>query len=300
MPRRTDSFPARDADAQADLRGRILTSGLLILAPHMDDETLACGGTMLLHADKDNVHCLFATDGARSPEPPLPWMGRRDPGIADLRRSEALEVAAGLGLPHTNLRFLDLPDGRLAARQSELVASIEVAIADIRPAFLFAPFRYDVHPDHTALNRAARTALRRMEEPPLLLEYFVYHRLRGIPGGDVRQAIDRGELVCIDTASVAAAKREALDRYVSQTTIGYAWQKRPVLTPESLEQRCAEPEYFLPSDPTAPASVGLEPHGTRIRLAALAMRYGKPPKERARALLQWARERAGGASIQRQ
>src|SRR5688572_11904724 len=134
-----------------ELTGTILTETILILAPHMDDETLACGGTMLLHVDKAQIHCLFATDGARSPEPPLPWMGGPDPRLPETRRREALEAAATIGVPSANLRFLELPDGRLARLENELAASIAKALGEIRPAVLVAPFRYDVHPDHTAL-----------------------------------------------------------------------------------------------------------------------------------------------------
>ena len=47
----------------AGLTGSILAGRILILAPHMDDEILACGGAMLMHTQKANIHCLFATDG---------------------------------------------------------------------------------------------------------------------------------------------------------------------------------------------------------------------------------------------
>ena len=291
MPRRTDALQAGDPVARSNLVDRILTNDILILAPHMDDETLACGGIMLLHADKRKVHCLFATDGARSPAPPLPWMGQRDPALAGIRRAEALEVAARIGIPKANLRFLDFPDGRLATKYRELSAAIGKTIDELRPEFLLAPFRYDVHPDHTALNRAVRVALRDQPSSPALLEYFVYHRLRWMPDGDVRRAIDGSGLIRVDTAAVAAAKREALHLYRSQTTILYPWQNRPILTADSLNRRCAEPEYFLPSDPSAPGSDGLPANGLGIRLACLAMRYGKPQKERAKALLQWAMQR---------
>lgn len=288
MARRIDAAAAPGSGSRAaDPLGRICAARILILAPHMDDETLACGGTMLMHPRKEDIHCFFATDGANSPAPLLPWSAAVDPDLAGLRRQEARSVAADIGIPPANLRFLGLPDGRLSSHIPELTAAIEAAVDGIRPGYLFAPFRYDVHPDHTALNRAARSALRAVPAPPILLEYFVYHRLRFLPDGDVRHAVDGGALWTIDTATVADAKRRALDRYLTQTTVRYPWQERPVLTEESLQRRCAEPEFFLPASPDAPLSESLFVHGRQIRLAYLAARYGKPPKDRARALLRW-------------
>lgn len=289
MARQPDAFPACDVPsgtAKSGLSSRILAARLLVLAPHMDDETLGCGGTMLLHSRKQDLHWLFATDGAGSPAPLLPWVGRVDGGLAELRRREAFTAAATIGIPSANLRFLDLPDGKLTSRRAALVGALLEAVAAIRPEFVLVPFRYDVHPDHIALNRAARAALRAMPTAPILLEYFVYHRLRFVPGGDVRRAIGTNALVTVDTTPVAAAKRAALDCYLSQTTIRYPWQDRAILTDESLRQRCVEPEFFLPADPAAPLSEGFAAHRRRVQLACFAMRL-KRPKDRAKALMRW-------------
>lgn len=271
-----------------DLHARILAERLLVLAPHMDDETLGCGGTLYLHGRKADVHCLFATDGAGSPAPLLPWQGQLDPGLAARRREEACAAASKLGLPARNLYFLELPDGRLASRRRQLEAALAELIARLQPAFVFAPFRYDVHPDHVALNRAIRAVLRRLASPPVLLEYFVYHRLRFVPGGDVLHAIAAERLLEVDTVPVAGAKRAALDCYLTQTTVGYPWQERPILTEDSLRQRCAAPEVFLPTDPEASLADGIGPDARRIQLATLAMRWGKRPKDRVVAFARWA------------
>jgi N-acetylglucosamine malate deacetylase 1 len=277
----------REPPSSATLPARILDGRLLVLAPHMDDETLACGGTILLHRRKPDVHCMFATDGAASPAPLLPWLGRPDAGIVERRRREAIAATARLGLPAGNLHFLGLPDGGLARHQAPLKKALDELVARLRPDFVFAPFRFDVHPDHVALNRAIRAVLGSLEAPPLLLEYFVYHRLRFVPGGDVRQAVRPGRLVGVDTAAVAAEKREAVDSYASQTTIGYAWQDRPTLTEASLAERCAEPEFFLPTNPAAPLAEDVV-KARQIQFAALAMRLGKRPKDRAVAFARWA------------
>jgi LmbE family N-acetylglucosaminyl deacetylase len=254
----------------------------------MDDETLACGGTILLHADATLVHCLFATDGAASPAPLLPWLGEADPGLVARRREEARAATRLLGMPETNLVFLDLPDGGLSSRRAGLEKAIDGAIDRVQPDFVFAPFRHDVHPDHVALNRAARAVLRRRDQAPALVEYFVYHRLRGMPGGDVRSALRKDAVLVVDTSRVAAAKRAALDCYASQAKVQHDWQERPILTEDSLQRRCAEPEYFLPTDPAASLDAGFAAHAQRVRLAALAMRLGKRRKDQASALLRWA------------
>lgn len=277
-----------ETSSSESLPARILAGRLLVLAPHMDDETLGCGGTMLLHRHKPDLHCLFATDGAASPAPLLPWLGRPDAGIAARRRQEAITATARLGIPPANLHFLGLPDGRLARRAAPLRKALDDAVARLRPDFVFAPFRFDVHPDHVALNRAIRDVLRPLEAPPLLLEYFVYHRLRFVPGGDVRQAVRSGRLVELDTVPVAGAKRAAVECYASQTSISYAWQDRPIITEASLRQRCAEPEYFLPTNPAAPLTEDIAANARQIQLAALAMRFGKRPKDRALAFARWA------------
>ena len=291
MARRPDAnagSASGNGAAPPGLLERVLAGRLLILAPHMDDETLACGGTILLHADRTMVHCLFATDGAASPAPLLPWLGTADPELVARRRQEAQAATRVLGVPEANLEFLDLPDGGLAARKAELESALGRAVSRLQPEFVFAPFRYDVHPDHVALNRAARAVLRRLDGPPALLEYFVYHRLRGVPGGDVRAALREDALLTVDAAGVADAKRAALDCYISQATLQYDWQDRPILAEESLRQRCAEPEVFLPTDPGASLDEGFAAHARRVRLATLAMRLGKRPKDQAVAFLRWA------------
>lgn len=265
----------------------LLSARILVLAPHMDDETLGCGGTVLLHSAKADVHFFFATDGAASPVPLLSWTAARDASLPEMRRREAHAVAESIGIPDANLHFANLPDGKLAARANDTRNAVRDVIQAARPAMVLAPFRFDVHPDHIGLNRATRSVLRSMDSPPKLLEYFVYYRMPFVPGGDIRFAIDPLSLFTVDTAPVANAKRNALDCYRSQTTLLYPWQKRPILTAESLDRRCAEPEYYMAADPHGRLSEGLGPHAQRIRLACLAMRYGKPAKERLREFLVW-------------
>ena len=273
--------------AAAEVHRRLMEGRLLVLAPHMDDETLGCGGTMALHADPSRVFCLFATDGSRSPTPLLPWTGKPHVDLAMRRKLEAVSALADIGIPQQNLMFLGLPDGRLKKHHDVLVGKLKEVLDEIQPEVVLAPFRLDVHPDHIALNRAIRIALRSRAAPAVLLEYFVYFRLRLIPGGDIRSCLPPKSLLQIDTSTVSRIKARALSRYQTQTMIQHAWQDRPILTADRIRERCETPEQFFPSDPDSGLLTVLTRHRLRIFIAYLAERLAKRPKDQLIALLRW-------------
>ena len=263
----------------------ILSKRILVLAPHMDDEYLGCGGTMLMHEDKSQVFCLYATDGTRSPSPLLPWDGKTPPDIRDRRRREVHEVMAKTGVPAENLVFLELPDGRLSRRKGSLRRRLRQEFDRIRPAFVLAPFRYDLHSDHVALSDTARHVLRETSIECCLLEYFVYFRWRLIPGGDIRELIPSTRLVTVDTSSVNERKSSMIRLYRSQTELLEEWQDAPILTDRSIGQRCSQPEVYLVAEPGRPKSMVFASKRPRILLAHYVERYGKRPKDQAMALL---------------
>ncbi len=222
---------------------------LLFAVPHMDDEVLACGGTIVRLPDKGRMHFLFATDGARSPEPPFSWMGIAPTELPQIRQAEARNALAVLGIPETNLHFLCLPDGDLKSHVETMEDAISNLAHTIEADIVFAPFRFDRHPDHIALHRAAVNALRREDRETALYQYFVYYRWRLLPGGDVRRFIRDDLLQEVDISDVSDQKLESLARYETQTTTMFSWQHRPILPETRLEEVSKTPEMFLISSP---------------------------------------------------
>ncbi len=217
----------------------------LLLAPHMDDESLACGGMLALLPGKIGWHVLFATDSAGSPAPTGPGRAKTHPDVQSVRRQETLAAMDILGVPRQNIHFMDFPDGRLRYCRTELEHAVGTIVNRVQPDHLLAPFRYDRHPDHLALNRVAIKLSRNGNAPMTLTEYFIYTRWQLLPGRDVRRYIRPEFLYQIDTSGVADCKRRALDCYRSQTTCFMLLQARPVLSQALLEQTVREPEYFL-------------------------------------------------------
>jgi LmbE family N-acetylglucosaminyl deacetylase len=221
---------------------------LLFIAPHMDDEALACGGLIALLPDKENIHLVYVTDGMKSPSPIVPGRDKISPDLGDIRVRESISAMTKLGVPEGNLKFLNFPEGKLKDAKAELKTELEKSISTIKPDFIFIPFRFDKHPDHLVINQTAVQIFQEKKSDVQIIEYFIYHRWRLLPGKDIRHYISSNHIIKIDISSVAQVKREALNSYKTQTTNFYAWQNRPILTSRLLDEECQNPEYFLKYD----------------------------------------------------
>lgn len=228
----------------------------LVLAPHMDDESLGCGLMLASRPDKEHLHVVFATDGARSPARPGQTRAEATE-LAALRRREALAALGVLGVPANNAVFLDFEDGMLSLRLPQLQEALAGLVERLEPEWIFVPFRYDRHPDHLALRAAASAVCRRGANQPRLVEYFVYTQWRLLRSGDVRDYLSAEQLRRFEPGQLATLKRRAVECHRSQTTCHYDWQTRPILTSELLDRACAEPEYYLLHDPAREGSAVL-------------------------------------------
>lgn len=115
-------------------------TNVLIVAPHADDETLGCGGTLLRHvAMGDAVHWLIVTD--RKTE-----CGYSEAQV-ERREREIPQVAAAYGF--SSLHRLGFPDARLeVVPLASIVDGIGRIVKDIAPSVIYLPFRGDIHSDH--------------------------------------------------------------------------------------------------------------------------------------------------------
>ena len=239
-------MPARTEYRHAD-PAQLFPGTILVVAPHMDDEVLACGGTIARLPSPARVHLVYATDGARSCSPVVPWIDATSAELSSVRRAESTMALEHLGVPPVNLHFLDLPDGQLEHHEQALEGSFRNLIRQLRPDHVLIPFRYDRHPDHLAVNRAVHAAMR--ESQAGLFEYFVYYRWRMLPGRDVRTYLRSDSVFAVDVQPVTRRKRTALDCFKSQINHYYPWQDRPILSQTSLDEVCRHPEIFLRYDP---------------------------------------------------
>jgi LmbE family N-acetylglucosaminyl deacetylase/glycosyltransferase involved in cell wall biosynthesis len=124
----------------ADLTGR----RVLVLAPHPDDETIGCGGSLSFHVDSgDPVKVVFLTNGAKGDTSGETEKGR----YVALRRGEAKNACDILGL--TDLEFWPYEDRSLAGSRGALPRMMDL-LKRYRPELVYAPSPLEFHPDHRA------------------------------------------------------------------------------------------------------------------------------------------------------
>jgi LmbE family N-acetylglucosaminyl deacetylase len=148
----------------------------VIIAPHQDDETLACGGII---ARKRNeglpVHVIFITDGSAS----HPGHPRLDPAaLSALRHTEAMNAMACLGVERTAAHFLNEPDGTLmtitSRHREALVQRLAAVLRAIGPGEIFLPCNPDGSSEHDATFGFVMDALAGADLRPKIWQYPVW------------------------------------------------------------------------------------------------------------------------------
>lgn len=139
---------------------------ILVLAPHMDDETIGCGGTLLAHAALGRrIEVMFMTDGAAGFDASVHPGYSRHEKVA-IRRREAERACKLLGV--AAIHRLDLPDGRLEAG-APAVETLRSLIDTLRPDIVYLPFLTDAHHDHRVTNQLFVAAVKQRSDIQSLL-----------------------------------------------------------------------------------------------------------------------------------
>lgn len=168
------------------IEGPAVGARLVVIAPHPDDEVLACGGLLALHAAAGGACLVLAvTDGEASDRQASPSR------LAAVRRIERVRGLQRLGLAASCVHRLGLPDGQVGHRTAALVDAITPVL---HPSdWVVATWRHDGHPDHDATGLAAAQACAatgsRLVEAPVWMWHWAspadervpWQRLRALP-----------------------------------------------------------------------------------------------------------------------
>lgn len=217
-----------------ELADRLPGSRVLCLAPHPDDETLGCGGTLRKHVlAGDQTAVAFLNDGGRGVAEATSAPAQR--ACAERRKREARAALKVLGVGSAT--FFGLPDGRLRGNVAEAGQRLAALLKAFRPDVVCFPHPFDNHPDHTVVfdvvaraAQAARTSFR-------AAAYEVWTPLAANTLVDITQQM--------------AVKETALRKYASQiAALDYVERVRGLNAYRSLswpkQSRYAEAFYVSP------------------------------------------------------
>ena len=189
-----------------------MARSVLVIAAHPDDEVLGCGGTVALHARAgDEVTAVIACEGESL---------RYGPGGVG-QSEHSRRAAEMLGLKES--RRLGFPDQRLdTLTLLDLIAPLERAVQQVRPAVVYCQFGGDANRDHELLFRAALVATRPLE--PFIEAVYAFDTASSTEWGYPRSFVPD---TWVDISTTLEQKLCAMACYESEV--------RPYPHPRSLE-----------------------------------------------------------------
>lgn len=130
---------------------------VLVVAPHADDETLGCGGTILkLISLGYQVHWLLVTGMTQE----AGYSGYQ----IKLRNAEIEKVAKAYGFASTHK--LKLPPACLETlAKGDVIGPISKVVNQVKPEIIFTVYRNDAHSDHEIVFDAVMSATKTFRYP---------------------------------------------------------------------------------------------------------------------------------------
>jgi len=114
----------------------------LVIAPHPDDESLGCGGSIVKHIKAGNrVKVIFLTDGDKGD-----FEGRFGENYVSMRRQSAHKAMEVLGVQ--DYEFWGYEDRNLHLAEKEVMDRLRSTIEMFSPSLIYVSSPFEVHPDH--------------------------------------------------------------------------------------------------------------------------------------------------------
>lgn len=137
---------------------------VLIIAPHMDDEVLGCGGTIRKHQKAGyEVSVIFVAHRI--------YNHCYDEEKNNIQKAHALQSKKLLG--YNEAYFLNLSDERLDVSVQDIIIPLERHINEIQPEVVYIPFCGDNNQDHRAVFHASRVVIR-PSATPFIQSVYMY------------------------------------------------------------------------------------------------------------------------------
>ena len=130
---------------------------ILIIAPHPDDETIGCGGTLLKHIKQgDKVYWLIITSMHIDDGWNIHDIKNREHEIKKVAKEFQFSEVIELNYPTTKLDSIPM---------SDIVFSISNIMKKIQPSTVYLPNPTDIHTDHQIVFKAGYSCTKSFRYP---------------------------------------------------------------------------------------------------------------------------------------
>ena len=130
---------------------------VLIFAPHPDDETLGCGGTILKHIkSKDEVYWCIATLGNKKMGHDSAHFKKRKKIIKDVSKKYGFKKTYSIGFPTGELDKVGY---------MKVIESFTKVIKKVNPDYVYDNYSHDVHTDHDVTFRGVISSTKNFNFP---------------------------------------------------------------------------------------------------------------------------------------
>lgn len=225
-----------DKKARSQNECAIDNPSAIVFSPHFDDETLACGGTILRKTQAGNrVQIVFMTDSSKSHRRLI-----AEEKLKKMRASEGMNAARVLGVERQNVQLLGFEENKLGLFENEVGEKIAVIIEDFKPGEIFVPHCKEPHiwsSDHLETTRIVRRVLQKLRKKLTIYEYPIWYWYHW-PWVSINQkdrynrkiifkntlsysfglGVRKDFNYCVPIKNISEQKRMALEQYKSQMT----------------------------------------------------------------------------------
>jgi len=209
-----------------------MSKKIIVFAPHPDDETLGCGGTIAKRISEGyEVLVVVMTDGRYAFMNVLDIESDPTPEeLKEIRKEEVKRATEILGVPEENLIFLDFVDRTLETNEEKVEEKVAEILSKNRPVEVYSPYKNDGHPDHRAAYRIVKNSIRKSGISTLMYQYSITHKYARIgPIVNVFLNLFNHSMVRVDVSKFLLLKEAALKEFKSELTAVSSRQHKRII-----------------------------------------------------------------------
>lgn len=223
-----------------------MKSKIIVFAPHPDDETLGCGGTIARRISEGyEVLVIVLTDGRNALLTSFGLESDPTPSeLKEIREEEVKRALRVLGVTEDSLFFLGFEDGTLSQNKRQAKEKVSNILSRYTPAEVYFTYEKDFNMDHRVTSRVVRDSIEELGLDTMCRQYSIEQRHTRVDTFlDSRFNLFRDSMIRVDISGFLPLKKKALKEFKSQIEIISRRQRRPVV--ESIERFLKNEESFF-------------------------------------------------------